>query len=68
MDDDPLARDALEFCGRMRDRGTPAFVIYMDDDGNPRMACLRYPVAVVEYLLTSALETYRKQVPNSAHN
>ena len=64
----PLARDALDFCARMRDRGSPAFVIYMDEDGSPRMACLKYPYAVVEFLLTSALEAYRKQVPNGAHN
>ena len=66
--DDPLANDALEFCGRMRDRGVPAFVIYMDEDGNPRMACLKYPYAVVKFLLLAALRSYRRQVPSGAHN
>lgn len=52
----------------MRERGTPAFVIYMDEDGGPRMACLKYPYAVVKFLLLSALRAYRRQVPNGAHN
>lgn len=49
---------AMKFAAEMRDAGTPAVVIYTDDDGAVRMATVELPQETMAQMLRLAGEAY----------